>query len=179
VQRPAHAIRKAFTLLEVLVVLGIICVIAAFLFPALQSARRSAKITATGQASHQLWLALTLYRHDWGDAATVGTASSMGLPHAGVESFVAAPAKMWMRTCNPVEGFAYWPDDEVGADSWAQAVIAAGDAVPLVSTDTCTNSQWDRDNQFHPKFGIATNLGGSLVTRTKAGNQHKFSWWIK
>lgn len=50
-----------FTLIEVLVVLGIIVVIAAVLLPVLISAKRSAKVTSDASNLHQIVLACQLY----------------------------------------------------------------------------------------------------------------------
>src|SRR5271156_3493208 len=54
----------AFTLLELLVVLGIIAVLLALLVPAIASSRRRAKITVCATNLHQIGHAFFAYRND-------------------------------------------------------------------------------------------------------------------
>ncbi|MEO6909172.1 MAG: prepilin-type N-terminal cleavage/methylation domain-containing protein [Abditibacteriaceae bacterium] len=59
-------IRKAFTLIEMLVVLLIIGILAAILFPVLKSAKESAYQASCATNLHQIYLAVELYRQDEG-----------------------------------------------------------------------------------------------------------------
>ncbi len=56
---------KCFTLVELLVVIGIITILAALLFPALSSARERASLTVCRNNLQQLGLALNAYLGDW------------------------------------------------------------------------------------------------------------------
>jgi len=171
--------RRAATMIELCIVVTIIAMVAAMLFPVLSSAKRSAKVADTIGSAHQLWIALTLYRSDWNGEGTFGTGSQMGLPIFGKQLLDAVPRDLWMKTCDPKkEGFSYWPDEDTGPGSWLESVTIAGENVPLVSTDTCTESPWDVSNQFHPKLGIASTLSGTVLKKRRAGNIHRISWWI-
>ncbi len=57
--------RRAFTLLEVLIVVALLAVLGALLFPALGRAREQARRTACTSQLRQIGLALLLYRQDW------------------------------------------------------------------------------------------------------------------
>lgn len=168
---------RAFTLVEFLVVLTIIAVIVALVFPVFQSAKRSAKVARTMSASHQLWLALSLYRSDWDGEGKIGTASEMGLPPFGPQIRNVATPELWLQTCSPNQGFTYWPTNDGGPDSWQEYVTIAGEGVPIVSTTSCTPSEWDVDNQFHPKLGIAATIGGTVIKRNRAGSTGRLAWW--
>ena len=60
---------KAYTLVEILIVLAIIGVLAAVLFPSLAGARKQAYDTAAESCAQQINLAQDLYRMDYGSYA--------------------------------------------------------------------------------------------------------------
>lgn len=66
-QHRASSVRKAFTLIEMLVVLLIIGLLAAILFPVLKQARESGYQAACATNLHQIYLAVELYRKDEGE----------------------------------------------------------------------------------------------------------------
>ena len=59
--------RRAFTLVELLVVIGIISVLASMLFPVFSSARGSARQAACISNQRQLGMALAMYVQDFDD----------------------------------------------------------------------------------------------------------------
>jgi prepilin-type N-terminal cleavage/methylation domain-containing protein len=64
VHPPRESRRSGFTLVELLVVIGIICVLIAMLLPALGSAREAAKRTACLNNLRQIYTALNVYAMD-------------------------------------------------------------------------------------------------------------------
>ena len=68
--------RRAFTLVEMLVVIAIIAILAAMLMPAIQTARRHAKESVTRSEMGNLEMAMTEFRSDWGVYPPDGTSTS-------------------------------------------------------------------------------------------------------
>ena len=64
-QRRTLPHRTAFTLVEVLVVVGIVVLLAALLFPAMSSAKRAARSATCQSNLHQIGIALQLYLSDY------------------------------------------------------------------------------------------------------------------
>src|SRR2546423_15226236 len=57
--------RRAFTLVELLVVIGIIAVLIAIMMPALQAARKQSQRTQCQSNLHQIGVALQIYSNEW------------------------------------------------------------------------------------------------------------------
>lgn len=71
--------RRAFTLIEILVVIAIIAVIAGLLFPVLAKAKKSAQVTQDIEQLRQCYIGLQLYREDYDQAYPSGLADVAGV----------------------------------------------------------------------------------------------------
>lgn len=86
--------RSAFTLVELLVVVAVIAILAAILFPVFAQARETARQTACLSNLRQLGTALALYRSDYDERAP-GPANGSHCP--GDYSFPPGVWPFWMR----------------------------------------------------------------------------------
>jgi prepilin-type N-terminal cleavage/methylation domain-containing protein len=69
-------IRKGFTLVEVLVVIAIIGIVAAILFPVFASAKKSTKLSTDLQSVRQLGVAVLIYGGDYDDRVVPAVADA-------------------------------------------------------------------------------------------------------
>jgi len=74
--------RKGLTLMELLIVIGIIAVLAGILYVALAPARNKARLTHCINNFRQIYLAIEVYRQDWDgvDPDTAATFADLSLP---------------------------------------------------------------------------------------------------
>lgn len=59
-------LRRAFTLVELLIVIAVLAILAALLFPVFASARQKARQTTCTSNLRQIGMAIAIYRQDWG-----------------------------------------------------------------------------------------------------------------
>ncbi|MEM6313034.1 MAG: DUF1559 domain-containing protein [Planctomycetota bacterium] len=104
--RPTHprrSTRRGFTLVELLVVIGIIALLISILLPSLQSARRSAQEVACLSNMRQLTLAAQMYSNEY-DGAMI--AINFGFHPTNLQ-----PNEDWTNTLTPYLG-------KEGAEQW-------------------------------------------------------------
>ena len=75
-RRATHTNRHGFTMVELIVVVGIVALLMGLLLPALSSARASARQTAEATAARQMYIAYSNYATVWNDAVLPGYRTS-------------------------------------------------------------------------------------------------------
>ena len=129
----AHTPKRGFTLLELIVVIGIIALMAALLFPVFQSVRRNARRSVSASTLHQCWIALQLYCDDY-------DLTPRQLPTWDVASKALAGAP----TCDP-------------QDTWRRS-CSENFGSPLIGSYGYSNS----DEMLSNADGLTNDWGGEL-----------------
>lgn len=178
--------KRAFTLVEVVVCLAIVVIVAALTAPVFAKVKKNAQITASLSNLHQMHLALALYRLDSDGDGVYGTASQMGLPGMATvwKSKLGLPESVWHSPCgtDPAlfsgspDAFSYMYNPE-DSESFSREAILHREEVVLVVDLNCG----DPDRPFRARFlnhrGLGVRLGGQLVNRVKPGDPETSAWW--
>ena len=174
--------RKGFTLIEMLVVIAIIAILAAILFPVFGKAREKARHTQCANNQRQIALAIILYIQDHNerlpDATTIWSTLKLGSAQQSNTALLAATANV-MRCPNRTDlanGYVYngaLSDKALGiqdnlnpATVWLTADgqhINAGTTMPNVAF-----SQDDIDNKRHGDNYVYAALDGHVESNKSA-----------
>ncbi len=181
---------KAFTLVEMMVVIAIVLAVAGISYPIWASAKEKGNETVTINALRQTWVALELYRQDQsGGAALSGTSSEMGLPNQ--DQFIAAYDKLGIKrwTSGRIAEIHYYPRDfsdiPIGNPGQGEQLVQQwvgytqreqGSSVvfgDFSHTEDCPNLI-----NFTCLFsGFGVDLGGALHRKLASGNNFICIWW--
>lgn len=176
--------RRAFTLLEVMVVVGIIVILASLTMPALQRAKLSAKVTATKGNLRQIYIGLMLYREQNDPVTEYGTAVEMGLPWlmeapATARSIVPTEA-VWRSPCcchkdGPGPGRSgdyskYYTDyasyfDGYADELWTPYVRRVEGGAVLLADLHCNDPELDLYRPISPICLVGVRLNGRIEAR--------------
>ncbi len=177
--------RRAFSIVELMVVIGIILTLAALSLPAFVSARQRAKIEDDKQRLHQCQLACSLYQIDSGSTSSL----PFGLPSpidaimewkAG-RSFYGLQAKDFHSACGKhprwlSPAFQWFLGDRPSGAA-ADFFERHGEQTPLFVDINCNDASVDITEDFVTKRGIAVLVDGSLVVKQGQGNVNSHRFW--
>jgi prepilin-type N-terminal cleavage/methylation domain-containing protein len=181
-------IRRAFTVVELLIALAILSIVAASAFPVYRSALAKSRETTCINTLHQLHSAIEIYRANYGGEGVYGGVTEMRLP----------PYLQWMvrdlglthavmRCCvpgniHPWSGFTvYYPCPDMGATGdwkgWADYCRTYRDDSILVSDP---NHDPKKELYFSPfviHHSIGMYLDGHVKIKNKRGDPRTREWW--
>ena len=154
--------RAGFTLVEILVVIAIIGILAAILFPVFRSAREAAKRTSCASNMKQLGLAFQQYTKDYGDR----------YPYPGNYQGWKAPTASWV-TSNKNEGVA---DDSPDPTTGEFPLKPGNNATPEIgglsnytkNTEIYMCPSTEFAEEKHLSYSMNCALGGISAQRVKA-----------
>ena len=172
--------RRAFSLVEVIVVIAIISVLAALIAPALWSVKHSVNMTSSMSRLRQLGVAVQMYQADYQlQRASVGELPPFEYVY---DEFMGFDKDFFVSPCgykDDIEGnqmglsYHYWG----GFDVNEQLFERHGDNSALFSDPDC-NENGDQWRSLHrSKRGLAVLYSGQVVNRYKPGDPGKMVWW--
>lgn len=115
--------RRAFTMVELVVVMAILAVLAAVIFPVFGQAVHKARDTSCVSNVHQVYLAAQLYRQDEGDYPRIMIENPVMKPYFGGTPPICPAAKPHWTSYGITASMAYGPEDLADPDTkdWFRA----------------------------------------------------------
>jgi Tfp pilus assembly major pilin PilA len=164
--------------MELLIVLAILVVLAALLFPVYGNAKRAAQVSVTMSRLAQCQLAISLYRADHEpDSATMGLPSMETVLNARnlKGSFYGATDEQWRSGCGQ-HRTGETPYFYMFFDSLDYMLKAGEDAILLVD-EQCNDGSVDLRAEYMTRRAIAVRLNGTIVQRQRRGSAGRPMFW--
>ena len=167
------------TLTEIMVVLAIVCVLAALLFPVTLRAKEGGNQTACVSNLKQIGTAIELYREEC-DGAQYSTAAGMGLP-----PFILPATTVLHCHANPHQDS--WPyiqlwQGYVASDpqnTWRNLVDQYQDGTPLVLDINHNDPSIPMFSPYFDRVGLVLFLGGDVKKLKRRGDINAPSTWAE
>lgn len=189
-----HGRIRGVTLVEILVVIGVILILTAITVPVMSSAKRSAKVTATTVRLRNQWIALSLYRAEYDSDGRYGTSPEMGLPEFEVRN-MAVIDHTWPPPCgiHPDLWVNFWVRCFCGHEGMSEEELNA--ALPkcrarisadsnlyrenwiLLIDDNCSDPDVKLRNVYQRKRAVGVFLSGQVKFKVGIGDHLKPGWW--
>lgn len=171
--------RGAFTLTEMLVVIGISATLAALLFPVFTKAKRAAVVTRSIEAMRQTHRAALIYQLDYESSSY-----NLGLPAStwGMEPWdLMGISRLVRQNCDfstpipPNRTGLYWnvypfPHMRGEAEDLTRQYVEKPNTTPMVLDVTCNDSDVYDTDPYRHKWSFAVSMNGNLLRSYRAGN---------
>ena len=178
--------RRAFSLVELLLCIALMAIVAGILTPVLGRAKHAAYVESSVSNLHQMSIALLLYQSSYGGGGNYGNLSAMNLPPGEVvlRTRLGLPLKVWQSPCgqNPaweekpvVIQYEYFP--ETGLDDFSENAPVYQENLTMFTDMNCAEHGEPLYSNFVPHKGLGVLLSGTLLDLTKAGDSRRQSWW--
>jgi prepilin-type N-terminal cleavage/methylation domain-containing protein len=167
--------RRAFTLVEVLIVVAILAVVAAIAFPVFSRAKEASKRTVSISNLRQLYFATKLYQSDYDGEGVYGSRYDMGLPIHTYDKSLANygfERDLMKSPCGMHPDFpsGTWNVEAAFDNTWWESLTPVyRDGTPMWWDLNCTDHSVKLGNPYDIKRGIAVLLSGTAVSRLKTG----------
>lgn len=177
--------RRGLTLVELLIVIGIVASLGAITYAVSGPARLSGKKSANLGVARNLWLAHSLYRTAYGGDGVYGIDSEMGLPSFGgsdetlpqqkLSSYGAPWPRDWRSACDQSSLFLPRYSDRI---HWVREVLEHQESTIFLTDIFCT-PQLNQLSQYDLFTGLGVELSGRAFYRVNRGNplMARNSWW--
>lgn len=185
--------RRAFSLVEVMVVLAILAVLAALLYPVLQKAKSSGNEAACTSNLHQMHVALQLYRDQWEGTDEPAHTWEMGLPDIrSKNSFFEVINRLHCQGYSYPDGRGnpgyvfHWPlgspgfgvdagDVDKAQEEWKDYVANQGSASVTIFGPNHQTQTRISSLSLQRAFGVT--LSGSVLRYVRRGDLTQMEWW--
>ena len=175
--------RRSFSLIELLVCIGIILVVIAITFPIVTTSKLAALKVKSNSNLHQLYMALAIYREGY-DGVDVGDLYRLGLPPLDYyNDVIAKDLRPPLAGRYPGLGWYYMmpPDPLVVEPSIAQAwkdynSDCAASSILLVDANFSDHPPLG-GSPFLDRVGYGVRLHGGLAHFRKPGSPLSYNWW--
>lgn len=173
----------AFTLVELLVAMGILAVLAAVLFPLGKQAIERSSVENCAQNLRTQWLAIEMYRADYESRSEVGTPAQMGLPVGDwVETYKLdqnLKCRRMSELPQPWQTYRYQPGGSEEMDwRWDLVTRKYGERTILID-HFAHNDPETFGIHLYPHFGMGITSSGQLKRERRIGspNAPNQRWW--
>lgn len=173
--------KRAFTLVEILIVLAIAAIITAILVPVFAASKTKAKETVSASNMKQIHMAIEMYRQD-SDGSAFGSMEAMGLP----SKLADLPGVLNLTPPLAPKSFIYYyypvsSKIDQRHPSWAEYSQEKGDQTVLLTDLWFTPGILARGPRYFDDFDqvryqIGITLGGNIRRKTASGNLG-LDWW--
>jgi prepilin-type N-terminal cleavage/methylation domain-containing protein len=178
-------VKKGITLVELLVVVGIVAVLGAIAYSISGPARLAAKKSANLGVARNLWIAHSLYRTEYEGDSVFGKASAMGLPYLGdtyeeipqlrLTAFGAVWRRDWISSCNRDHWFLPRYSEN---PMWEREALDFKEQTILLMDVSCGQSK-EVKSQFDIYSALGVEISGRMFYRSGRGDpiQANSGWW--